>query len=146
MASVAHNAACLRWNKRNPDKTKVYQKRHRSTEEFRQRRREKRKEPENRAKDLAQMKKQRLRNRDAVIAHYGGKCACCGESNKGFLTGDHINGQVPEMAIVGRKLNHSELYKYLVKNNFPPGYQLLCCNCNMATAWWGICPHKREPY
>ena len=30
--------------------------------------------------------------RAAVIAGYGGHCACCGEANPGFLTIDHIYG------------------------------------------------------
>lgn len=148
MASAAHNAACLRWNRRNPDKVKIYQKRHRSTEKFKAARREKRRAlyAIDGSKEKTEQRKYRLKLRDAVIEHYGGKCACCGESNKGFLTGDHINGEVPELATVGRKLGNWQLYQYLVKNNFPPGYQLLCANCNMATGWWGICPHKQEPY
>jgi hypothetical protein len=146
LSSAAHNAACLRWNRRNPDKCKVYAKRHRSTAKYREHRSLYRKQPEIRAKELSYLQKQRLKDRDAVIEHYGKKCICCGESNKGFLTIDHIDGKVPEMAVVGRKLGHSALYHYLVKHNFPEGYQLMCANCNMAIGWWGVCPHKKEPY
>ena len=136
------------WVMRNPDKVKLYQKRYRSTEEYKRKRREKRRNAprDNRLRDKQTMREHRLSNRDAVIAHYGGKCFCCGEANKGFLTVDHIDGQAPEIAVVGKKLGHSALYKYLVKNNFPEGYRLACANCNLGIGWWGVCPHKKEPY
>ena len=35
------------------------------------------------------------------------------------------------------------LYRYLQKNGHPPGYQVLCVNCNSAKSDSGICPHKR---
>jgi len=89
-------------------------------------------------------KRGNARRRKIVLVHYGSRCACCGEDEEGFLTIDHIDGIVPEMAVVGRKLGGVNLYKYLIKYNFPPGYQCLCSNCNMAIGWWGICPHKRK--
>lgn len=134
------------WVLRNPDKVRLTQRRFRQTSKYKEWKRLYRKKPEIKAQVSVTMKRDRLRDRDAVIAHYGGKCFCCGEANKGFLTVDHVDGQVPELAVVGKKLGHSALYRYLVKNNFPEGYQLACCNCNMATGWWGTCPHKKEPY
>lgn len=92
------------------------------------------------------MSSYRLERRNIVLAHYGGKCACCGEANKGFLTVDHIEGVIPEMEACGKKLNGWVLYNYLIAQNFPPGYQCLCANCNMAIGWWGVCPHKQVPY
>lgn len=65
-----------------------------------------------------------------VIRHYsGGKmcCARCKFSDIRTLTLDHING--------GGNKHRSELggcksvYRSLVKNNFPSGYQILCMNC-----------------
>jgi hypothetical protein len=37
------------------------------------------------------MRDKHQRNRDLVFAHYGEQCACCGESERLFLTIDHIN-------------------------------------------------------
>lgn len=84
----------------------------------------------------------RAARRIILFDHYGNKCACCGERETGFLTIDHIGGLVPEMKECGRKLGGDNLYKYLVAHHFPPGYQCLCANCNLAISWWGVCPHK----
>lgn len=35
------------------------------------------------------------------------------------------------------------IYDWLIKNNFPSGFQVLCCNCNYGkNSNHGICPHK----
>lgn len=130
------------------ERHRLAQKKHRSTARYRERRNEIRRNmpEEERVKYRAQQKKYRLHSRDVVIAHYGSKCACCGEANKGFLTIDHVDRKVPELEIVGRKLGSWALYLYLINNNFPEGYQLLCTNCNLGIQWWGICPHKQVPY
>ena len=84
-------------------------------------------------------KKYRDKNRELVFNHYGKKCACCGEANQKFLSIDHINGEGTKH----RKKIHGKINIWLVKNNFPKGFQTLCFNCN-----WGkyknngICPHK----
>ena len=69
-----------------------------------------------------------------VMLHYGGnppKCACCGETEYRFLTIDHINGGGHKHR---ESLKHNGgsifLYYWLIKNNFPEGYQVLCMNCN----------------
>ena len=83
--------------------------------------------------------KYRANKKKLVFDHYGRKCVCCGEENEGFLTIDHIKGNgTNHRKEIG---NHIEIW--LVKNNFPEGFQTLCFNCN-----WGkynnggICPHK----
>ena len=84
-------------------------------------------------------KKYRDKNRESVFNHYGRKCVCCGESNQKFLTIDHINGGGTKH----RKKIHNQIYIWLIKNNYPKGFQTLCFNCN-----WGkhknngVCPHK----
>jgi hypothetical protein len=76
-----------------------------------------------------------------VFDHYGRKCTCCGETEEIFLTIDHINGggskQRKELGGSGNRF-----YEWLVNNNFPEGFQVLCRNCNWAKAF-GLCPHKR---
>lgn len=66
------------------------------------------------------------RRRQEVIKHYGNKCKCCGESHLKFLTIDHIQHSQTS----GQGLYGERLYRYLIKNDFPDGYQVLCWNCN----------------
>lgn len=73
-----------------------------------------------------------------VIEHYGGFCICCKESNLVFLAIDHLNGGgSKERAKVG---HGTQFYRWLIKNNYPEGYQVLCHNCNFAKRM-GPCPH-----
>jgi hypothetical protein len=82
------------------------------------------------------------KKRLAVIAAYGGKCKCCGESRFEFMQFDHVNNNgKAHREQVGRG------YKFLLwleRNNYPDIIQLLCSNCNFAKAKYGICPHERE--
>ena len=43
-----------------------------------------------------------------------------------------------------RKISHGvALYRWLKKNNFPEGFQVLCWNCNHAKFFnGGNCPHS----
>ena len=81
-------------------------------------------------------------NRTIVINHYGGKCACCGESTYEFLAIDHINGggTAHRREIKGYG---SRMCDWLIKNNFPDGFQILCHNCNLAKGFYGQCPHQK---
>jgi len=82
-----------------------------------------------------------------VIVHYGGKCACCGESNLAFLTIDHVNNDGAEhRKQISSCRGGSRFYQWLIKNNFPeePKLQVLCWNCNHAKEIYGICPHQKE--
>lgn len=86
-------------------------------------------------------KKRRLE----VLKHYGGdppKCHCCGESIYEFLSIDHINGGgYKHRKEIGGYFGRN-FYKWLVKNNFPDGFQVLCHNCNLAKGFYGKCPHE----
>jgi hypothetical protein len=84
------------------------------------------------------IKSYRDSDRIKVLEHYGNKCACCGESNSIFLSMDHIDGG-------GNKHRKGEgrfINIFLIKNNFPAGYQILCHNCNWAKYVQGKCPHQ----
>lgn len=70
--------------------------------------------------------------RSDLFGHYGGKCACCGYPDimkkvhgQYFLEMDHINGGGRQSGIVGHKL-----WLWLRKNNYPPGFRVLCAGCN----------------
>jgi hypothetical protein len=87
-----------------------------------------------------------LMMKDKCYEKYGYKCNCCGETIKQFLTLDHINNDGANH----RKLMKHEsdgsgkqLYCWIIKNNFPPIFQVLCYNCNIGKYLnGGICPHK----
>jgi hypothetical protein len=86
--------------------------------------------------------KQAERTWNTILAHYGSECACCGETIREFLTIDHIKGRETTKED-GRLLRGHALRMWLIANNFPPGYQVLCFNCNIAKSLCGECPHKR---
>lgn len=84
------------------------------------------------------------KRRMKVLIHYGDnppKCACCGESTYEFLAIDHVNNNGAQHR---RQIGRSRFYSWLINNNFPEGYQILCHNCNCAKGFYGECPHKRR--
>ena len=86
-------------------------------------------------------KKYRIKLKDCIIIEYGGKCECCGETRKEFLTIDHINGNGHQH----KKEIESQLYLWLKNNNFPTdNFRLLCMNCNFSLGKYGYCPHDKE--
>lgn len=87
------------------------------------------------------MSEDKKRIRKEVMEAYGGPvCACCGETIERFLTIDHINNDGAEHR---RAIRRNSINKWLVENNFPAGYQVLCFNCNMGKQLnGGVCPHK----
>lgn len=36
------------------------------------------------------------------------------------------------------------VYYWLKRNHYPPGFRVLCSNCNFARGKYGHCPHERE--
>ena len=85
----------------------------------------------------------RQKQRLLVIQHYSeGKleCACCGEKTYQFLSIDHINGNGnKDRKITGYGM---KFHLWLIRNNFPKGFQILCHNCNLAKGFYGKCPHE----
>jgi hypothetical protein len=90
-----------------------------------------------------EVQKQGLRNTKVeVINHYGGRCNCCGENNPIFLTIDHINGGGTTHR-KQLKRSGSTFSRWLKNQGYPPGYQVLCFNCNCGRQInGGICPHQ----
>lgn len=88
------------------------------------------------------------RRRGEVLQAYGGACTCCGETEQAFLTVDHVNGGGNEHRRSlgnGRIVGSSNFYRWLVKNQFPAGFQILCHNCNFAKSHNpGGCPHAKN--
>lgn len=93
------------------------------------------------AKYLAERRDHMRAWRDKVIAAYGGRCVCCGETEPKFLELDHIDGKGGKhRREIG--FNSEALYRWCEKNGFPPILQVLCANCHNAKSFWGICPHQ----
>jgi hypothetical protein len=65
--------------------------------------------------------------RDAVLAHYGKRCASCGEDHKEFLEVDHIGGGGSQHF---KKVGLCGLFKDLIDRGFPAGFRTLCSTCN----------------
>lgn len=81
------------------------------------------------------------RDKEDIILHYGPNCQCCGEDFYPFLVLDHINGkgtqQRQDLKAQGRGSN---FYRWLIRNSYPKGFQVLCANCNMAKGTKDRCP------
>ena len=96
-------------------------------------------------------KERNLKVKEEVLGHYSKKlsnsdvpcCNCCGEHEfLIFLSIDHITDR--KNITHGKGYWGSQMYRYLRRNGYPPGYQVLCINCNSAKSDSGICPHKRS--
>ena len=83
--------------------------------------------------ELNQQSKEAYRERKMLCLNYysKGKMECneCKENEIAFLTIDHIRPRKEYGH--DRKTSSSALYRILVNNEFPSGYQVLCYNCNM---------------
>lgn len=108
--------ASRRWNAANPEALRETTRRWREAnpERFRETSR-------------AAARRQHAANRKAVLDHYGWSCACCGTTKR--LGIDHVKGDGKEhRAQIG--MGSSHLYRWLIANGFPGGFQVLCGWCN----------------
>lgn len=79
-----------------------------------------------------------------VLQAYGGaSCVGCGEQEIAVLQIDHINGGGNDHARQIGNGNVSRgrgmMYQWLIENNFPPGFRVLCSNCNIRA-------HRKLPF
>ena len=75
--------------------------------------------------------------KDLAFRAYGDACICCGESERAFLTFDHVNGGGHKH----RQQIGTAIYSWMKKTGYPPTIQILCANCHLAKTY-GSCPHK----
>ena len=101
---------------------------------------------DNRERVLIKSREFQQKRKLSIIKHYSlgeFKCACCGETEIGFLSIDHIGGggtkQKKELGGGGNMI-----HRWITRNNFPVGFQILCYNCNMSKGALGECPHETE--
>lgn len=124
------------WKRSNPEKYKAAQ------DQWVKNNREKVRDSANR---YARANKQKAHDRwqamrRMVMDAYGGPvCACCGETIYEFLTIDHMNNDGADH----RRAIGQHLYRWLIENDYPEGFQVLCMNCNYGKQRnGGVCPHK----
>jgi hypothetical protein len=72
--------------------------------------------------------KRRKKIRDALIAHFGGKCARCEFADWRALQLDHVNGSGTKEH--GDKKSVTSFYQAAMATKPGEKYQLLCANCN----------------
>lgn len=98
--------------------------------------------PKYRIADRERQKLRLMALRSEFLVAYGGECICCGETEDVFLTLEH-------MALDGARHRREvggghKTYADLKKRGWPKNeYTILCANCNMAKAKYGICPHQQ---
>ena len=119
-----------RWRAANPEKQAQYKRTSRE-----------RRPEQNREINRRGQQKRKMR----VLIAYGGPtpaCVCCGTTYEPHLSIDHINedGAEHRRSIGGG----GALYPWLVKHGFPPGFQVMCFNCNWAKHHHGTCSCQEE--
>ena len=112
-----------KWREANPTKIRRYKKKWRSNHPH---------DGRSRYREL----------RSDTIEKLGGVCVCCGESEKKFLTIEHVNGG-------GRQHRADRGTSGILRDIRDSGYdqemfKVLCYNCNCSKGRWGYCPHQRR--
>lgn len=78
-----------------------------------------------------------------ILAAYGQKCVCCGETKYEFLCLDHVrNDGARDRKRLGSGMTSGALYRLIIRLKYPKKYQIMCHNCNMALGFFGYCPHR----
>ena len=80
----------------------------------------------------------KLEVRNEMIASYGGKCVCCGESNEAFLMIHHVLGNGKQH----RSIGVIKTWREIIAEPDRSKYLLLCFNCHSAGHSTEGCPHK----
>jgi hypothetical protein len=78
------------------------------------------------------------RAKEEGLEIYGGKCTCCGESQREFLTIEHKNGRDKN---IKRRTGKGEWARLKAKG-WPDDITIYCFNCNCAKGAYGSCPHS----
>lgn len=132
----------------DPAKNRAKSKRHydRNRESILQRKRVRRQQwtVERHEHELIRIRAYRLALKLEAYDAYGGvRCACCDEAEELFLSLDHVDNNGGELRRHSRREQGTSLYKRLRDDGYPPGYQVLCMNCNHGKSRnEGVCPHK----
>lgn len=68
-----------------------------------------------------------------VLTDGRGTCKWCGQGDQDTLVIDHIedDGAEHRRANGGRTFSGDKFYRWIIRNDYPPGFQVLCANCNL---------------
>lgn len=93
---------------------------------------------------LSKSARARRNLRERLFEVYGSVCACCGESEKRFLTFDHkLNNGAEDRR--GSGFKSIRIWRKALSNPDHEQYQILCFNCNCGRSVNnGVCPHKES--
>lgn len=154
ICNACMDQAAIRWVLENEERKRQYDKEyyHKNREANINRVREWNEANKERSKVNAKRSYWRLK--EAAYMAYGGyKCQCCGETEPLFLSIDHVNND----GHLYRKAKKTEtgtwikvgshcgenLFRWLRRENYPEGFQVLCLNCNGGKHRnGGVCPHQ----
>lgn len=124
-----------KWRQDNPEKAKEYAKKDYLKHREKRIATSKKYYQEHRAERVAKKLESHKRAKLEVLAHYSvgetPKCVRCGIIDTDVLCVDHIEGGGNAHRRSLGQISGSHFYEWLRKNNFPKGYQTLCCNCNV---------------
>jgi hypothetical protein len=83
--------------------------------------------------------------RAKVFGFYGERCACCGST--GNLQIDHVygGGSDHRRAFFGTSNSCYRLWVWLIRNDFPAGFQTLCGLCNICKGEAARCVLHADP-
>ena len=140
---------------------KAREKAHREKPEVKAKRKAREQTPERKSKRKSTRDDKRLE----ILQYYSKRlsksdipcCNCCGQnSHVDFLAIDHIAGikqmdSEPELMKLGYSstLHPDSLKKFILDNNFPKGFQILCNTCNKSKGMTqnnNECPMKNKPH
>ncbi len=130
------------WRAKYPDYDKIWRTDHPGYEAAAAKKVRSKWTPEKRQAALEYQHAWKARLHEEVYGAYGGKCACCGETEPKFFMIDHVNG---DGAAHRRSIGVCAGFKFylrLRREGFPkdPALQILCTNCSLAKERGG-CPH-----
>jgi hypothetical protein len=143
----------LEWARKNPDKRRIYvqRTRHKYLRSGRcwycgaDRQGNARLCPSCREAQRVWSAEETRRLRNQTIDAYGGKCSCCGESLKDFLTLDHPKNDGAAHRKETKCGTGTTFYRWLRKRGYPKDFVCLCWNCNCGKRLnGGSCPHKAQ--
>lgn len=162
-----------RWREKNKEKTRTAAREHYQKNKIEILRRRRELDRQRRATNPAYREKQRLKGqkeylkrkeeapdryrlwkeqlRRDIFNAYGNKCVCCGETERKFLTIDHVNNDGnkerarSKSELLRRRGGGVHIYSRIRKEGYPATYRVLCWNCNCGRAQnGGICPHEAK--
>jgi hypothetical protein len=100
---------------------------------------------------LTPKERHNIKVRSDAFNAYGGKCACCGETEHEFLVIDHVknDGAAHRKELRPdrpRGASGQDFYRWLRDQGYPQDgrFQVLCANCNLAKMRARGCPHQRD--